>query len=52
MTVIRSNYVFKYGLKKGLSVEETVKEINELENEIQKRVPAVKWYFIEPDIKQ
>jgi len=42
----------KLKMKTGLSVEETVKEINELEDEIQKRVPAVKWCFIEPDIKQ
>ena len=38
-------------MKPGLTVEETVKEINELEDEIQKRVPAVKWCFMEPDIK-
>ena len=42
----------KLKMKTGLSIEETVKEINELEYEIQKRVPAVKWCFIEPDIKQ
>jgi len=42
----------KLKMKTGLSIEETVKEINELEDEIQKRVPAVKWCFIEPDIKQ
>jgi len=42
----------KLKMKPGLSIEETVKEINELEDEIQKQVPAVKWCFIEPDIKQ
>ena len=41
----------KLKMKPGLTIEETVKEINELEDEIQKRVPAVKWCFIEPDIK-
>tara|TARA_B100001996_G_scaffold143336_1_gene109031 strand:- start:370 stop:1278 length:909 start_codon:yes stop_codon:yes gene_type:complete len=41
----------KLKMKSGLTIEETVKEINELEDEIQKRVPAVKWCFIEPDIK-
>ena len=41
----------KLKMKPGLTVEETVKEINELEDEIQKRVPAVKWCFMEPDIK-
>ena len=41
----------KLKMKPGLTIEETVKEINELEDELQKRVPAVKWCFIEPDIK-
>ena len=41
----------KLKMKRGLTIEETVKEINELEDEIQRRVPAVKWCFIEPDIK-
>jgi len=41
----------KLKMKPGLSIEETVKEINELEDEIQKQVPTVKWCFIEPDIK-
>ncbi len=41
----------KLKMKSGLSVEETVKQINELEDEIQKQVPAVKWCFMEPDIK-
>jgi|TARA_B100000959_G_scaffold106052_1_gene111895 cation diffusion facilitator family transporter len=41
----------KLKMKAGLSVEETVKQINELEDEIQKQVPTVKWCFIEPDTK-
>jgi cation diffusion facilitator family transporter len=40
----------KLKMKAGLSIEETVKEINELEDEIQKQVPTVKWCFIEPDM--
>ncbi len=41
----------KLKMKPGLSIEEAVKQINELEDEIQKQVPAVKWCFIEPDIE-
>ncbi len=41
----------KLKMKTGLSIEETVKQINELEDEIQRQVPTVKWCFIEPDIK-
>lgn len=41
----------KLKMKAGLSVEETVKQINELEVEIKKHVPTVKWCFMEPDIK-
>ena len=40
----------KLKMKTGLSIEETVKQINELENEIQRQVPTVKWCFIEPDM--
>lgn len=41
----------KLKMKPGLSIEEAVKQINELEDEIQKQVPTVKWCFMEPDIK-
>lgn len=41
----------KVKMKAGLTVEETVKQINELEAEIQKRATTVKWCFIEPDIR-
>ncbi len=41
----------KVKMRAGLSVEETVKQINELEVEIKKHVPKVKWCFIEPDVK-
>lgn len=41
----------KLKMKAGLSIEEAVKQINELEDEIQKQVPTVKWCFMEPDIK-
>ena len=41
----------KLKMKAGLSVEETVKQINELEDEIQRQVPTVKWCFMEPDIE-
>ncbi|MCZ6804805.1 MAG: cation diffusion facilitator family transporter [Proteobacteria bacterium] len=41
----------KLKMKAGLSIEEAVKQINELEDEIQRQVPAVKWCFMEPDIK-
>ncbi len=39
----------KLKMKAGLSIEEAVKQINELEDEIQKQVPMVKWCFMEPD---
>ncbi|GJM05178.1 MAG: hypothetical protein DHS20C09_11690 [marine bacterium B5-7] len=42
----------KIKMKPGLSIEEVVKQINELEVEIQRQVPSVKWCFIEPDIKE
>jgi cation diffusion facilitator family transporter len=41
----------KLKMKAGLSIEEAVKQINELEEEIQKQVPTVKWCFMEPDNK-
>lgn len=41
----------KIKMKAGLSIEEAVKQINELEVEIKKQVPTVQWCFIEPDIK-
>lgn len=41
----------KVKIKTGLSIEATVREINELEKQIKQRTPAVKWCFIEPDIK-
>ena len=40
----------KVKMKAGISVEETVKQINELEREIERQAPIVKWTFIEPDI--
>ena len=40
----------KVQMKSGLTVEETVKQINELEREIEKQAPRVKWTFIEPDL--
>lgn len=42
----------KIKMKAGLSIEEAVKQINELEVEIQRQVPSVTWCFIEPDIKE
>ena len=41
----------KVKMKQGLSIEETVTQINELEEEIERQAPIVKWTFIEPDIK-
>ncbi len=41
----------KVKMKAGLSIEETVKQINELEEEIERQAPMVKWTFVEPDIK-
>jgi cation diffusion facilitator family transporter len=41
----------KLKMKAGISIEEAVKHINELEVEIKKQVPTVKWCFMEPDIK-
>jgi len=41
----------KIKMKAGLSIEEAVKQINELEVEIQRQVPSVTWCFVEPDIK-
>jgi len=42
----------KIKMKPRLSIEEAVKQINELEVEIQRQVPSVVWCFIEPDIKE
>ena len=41
----------KVKMKAGISVEETVNQINELEEEIERQAPMVKWTFVEPDIK-
>ena len=41
----------KIKMKAGLSIEEAVKQINELEVEIKRQVPSIVWCFIEPDIK-
>ena len=41
----------KLKMKAGLSIEEAVKQLNELEVEIKKQVPTVTWCFMEPDIK-
>lgn len=41
----------KVKMKAGISVEETVKQINELEVEIERQAPMVKWTFVEPDVK-
>lgn len=41
----------KVKMKPGLSIEEAVKQINELEEEIERQAPMVKWTFVEPDIK-
>ena len=41
----------KLKMRAGISVEETVKQINELEVEIKKHVPSVKMCFMEPDIE-
>lgn len=41
----------KIKMKTGLSIEEAVKQLNELEVEIKRQVPTVKWCFMEPDIK-
>jgi len=41
----------KLKMKPGMSVDVAVKEINDLEDEIQKQVPNVKWCFMEPDIR-
>ncbi|MBL1141694.1 MAG: cation diffusion facilitator family transporter [Proteobacteria bacterium] len=41
----------KLKMKAGLSIEEAVTQLNELEVEIKKQVPSVKWCFMEPDIK-
>jgi len=40
----------KIKMKASLSIEEAVNHINELEVEIKRQVPVVKWCFIEPDI--
>ena len=41
----------KLKMKAGLSIEEAVKQLNELEVEIKRQVPTVKWCFMEPDLK-
>ncbi len=38
-------------MKAGLSIEEAVKHLTELEVDIKRQVPTVKWCFMEPDIK-
>mgnify|MGYP005858275191 CR=1 FL=1 len=42
----------KVQMKAGLTVEATVRQINELEVDIKERATSVKWCFIEPDIKE
>ncbi len=41
----------KIKMNSGLSIEEAVRHLNNLEIEIKRRAPTVKWCFIEPDIK-
>ena len=41
----------KIKMKPGLSIEEAVKSINELEVRIRTRFPEIAWCFIEPDDK-
>ena len=41
----------KIKLRDGLSIEESVANINALERELKQRVPKLKWCFIEPDVE-
>ncbi len=40
----------KIKLKPGIDIDSAVADINELERELKKRVPGLKWCFIEPDV--
>mgnify|MGYP004222553437 CR=1 FL=1 len=40
----------KIKLKPGVDIDSAVADINELERELKKRVPSLKWCFIEPDV--
>lgn len=40
----------KLKMKTGISIEEAVQNINNLEKNIKRQVPAVAWCFVEPDI--
>lgn len=42
----------KIKMNTGLSIEEAINHINELEAEIKNQAPTVKWCFIEPDSKK
>ncbi len=41
----------KIKLRSGLSIDDAVASINELERELKARVPKLKWCFIEPDVE-
>jgi len=40
----------KIRLTPGISINSAVADINELERQLKKRVPGLKWCFIEPDV--
>ena len=40
----------KIRMKPGLSIDEAVHCINELERQIKERYPEIGWCFIEPDV--
>jgi len=40
----------KVGLRSGTDIESAVADINALERELKRRIPKLKWCFVEPDI--
>ena len=41
----------KVRMKSGIDVDTAIAGINELERELKRKIPALKWCFIEPDSK-
>ena len=39
----------KVRMKSGIDVDTVIAGINELERELKRKIPALKWCFIEPD---
>ncbi len=40
----------KVKLKSGIDIDTAVSDINELEAQLKKKIPNLKWCFMEPDV--